>query len=187
VSESIQQLISADLQFEVVMGRLKAALGLRSFAELARLLGLSTSGYANRKKGSSIPFGAVIELAASRHVSLDWLFRGVGDAKTDGSKVPSPPPAAVDPLVFGWILKELESAFGLALHGKVEVSSVQHAAVLGMLAGQIYNEVVHIPAEKVRNMMIRDRAEQSTYFARYDRVAKEICGDVTEDPANGKT
>ena len=65
-------------QFEPVMARLKRAVNAHSYAELGRLLGLSTSAYANRKKSDSIPYDAIIHMARSRKIDLKWLFFGDG-------------------------------------------------------------------------------------------------------------
>jgi hypothetical protein len=65
--------------FNEVMLRLKTSLKASSYNELAAMLGLSSSGFANLKKRNSIPFDKVSVLASSHNVSIDWLLTGEGE------------------------------------------------------------------------------------------------------------
>lgn len=68
------------------MGRLAAATDAASDAALARMLGLSTGDFAQRKARGRIPWDRVIPLAGSRNVSVDWLVSGEGDRAPAGSQ-----------------------------------------------------------------------------------------------------
>lgn len=56
------------------MGRVGAALGAATDADLARALGLSTSDLANRKKRGTIPWERIVMAAVTRGVSMDSLI-----------------------------------------------------------------------------------------------------------------
>lgn len=76
-SKSTPSLIKSQ-SFEVVMSRLKQALGLQKDAELARALGLSTADFAHRKRRGKIPWDRVLEVASCHNISTDWLLTGSG-------------------------------------------------------------------------------------------------------------
>ena len=81
------------LYFEDVMDRLKAAAGAASYSDLAGMLKLSSSAYANLKKRNSIPFERVISLCYSLNVNTNWLLYGFGDMRViaDGEHVDMKP------------------------------------------------------------------------------------------------
>lgn len=74
-----------EYDFEAVMSRLKTITNAGSYNELAEMLGISSSGYANYKKRNSIPFEKVAALAHSRNVSMDWVLTGEGSIHRGGA------------------------------------------------------------------------------------------------------
>lgn len=57
--------------------RLKEGLGVKSDAELARVLGIPASTVANWKSRGSVPVAVCLRAAADNNISLDWLVFGV--------------------------------------------------------------------------------------------------------------
>lgn len=139
-------------QFEPVMARLKRAVNAHSYAELGRLLGLSTSAYANRKKSDSIPYDAIIHMARSRKIDLEWLFFGEGTP-------PSTPTVSyaalqVDPELLGRVMIELRRA----MHADATKDELIEAGQIASLAGFIYNKVAPLDNEAQRTHILRREA-----------------------------
>jgi len=72
-------------EFEVVAGRLRSALGLRSNAALAERLGMARTAFQQRKSRGSLPVAEIQELAAAAKLNLDWVFDGKGEPLTHGA------------------------------------------------------------------------------------------------------
>lgn len=152
-----RQLIRHELTFSVVMGRLKAALGVESDTELAQMLGMSTSNYANRKRGESIPFDMVLPLAISRNVSIDWLCTGAGSTFMDGESVDGIRYSQVDIALLQSVAHALESAF--AANTPDRLKTVRAATLMGGLLAVIYNKVTAETDPAVRARRIQEHAE----------------------------
>ena len=73
-----------------VIDRMKEAAGVRTNDELAGLLGLRSGAVSNWRTRNSIPLDQLVEYAAQRGVSLDWLILGQGDRTL---RAPSAPPS----------------------------------------------------------------------------------------------
>lgn len=65
------------------MLRLSAGTGASSDADLARLLGMSTSDFAQRKKRDKVPWDRVLAVAGAYFVSADWLLTGEGPMRRE--------------------------------------------------------------------------------------------------------
>jgi len=72
------------------MERLARAVGVRHDADLARLLGISTSDFSQRKGRGKVPWDRIIGVANLRSISVDWLLTGIGEMSR------AAPAAAVD-------------------------------------------------------------------------------------------
>jgi transcriptional regulator with XRE-family HTH domain len=83
-----------------IIARIKSVKSIKSDLELARVLGLSRTALAERKRRGSIPYREIFILADKEGVSLDWLLRGEGPkyryekkhAEKDEGAVKQPPP-----------------------------------------------------------------------------------------------
>ena len=71
--------------FDDIAARLKSALGVKADSQVAAALRMSANNYANYKKAGSVPFGAIVTLAADRGFSLDYLLLGRTDVKSPES------------------------------------------------------------------------------------------------------
>jgi len=152
-----QSLIDHKLGFEILMERLKSALGVNSDAQLSKILNISTSNLSNRKKAGSVPFDLIIPLCISRNISTDWIFRGIGSPFMNDEQLDTAPIATVDPLLLGAVMRDLETAFaGDALDAK---SRTAHAMNLALLSAGIYNMVAFEKNEKRRGTLIKEEAK----------------------------
>ncbi len=165
--------------FEGVAQRLKDALGLKSFNALARALGISSSSFSNRKQTNSLPYKAIVDLALSRNVSLDWLFYGQGQPFRGGDETEVSPGSEVRPRLLMEIYAQLvpplrapgkwQSEIGLDKADAELLEDLQFEALRRDLfqvarAGDIYNKVATISSEKKRNEIIR-REVKATWDA----------------------
>ena len=75
---SSENIPDRERRFEAVMGRLKHVTMAENDSQLAEILGLSSSGFANIKKRGSLPYERFEQLCNSRNVSMDWLLTGDG-------------------------------------------------------------------------------------------------------------
>lgn len=64
-----------------VFARIKDLEQLTTDRQLGELLGFSQPGIAGQRNRNTLPTSALIEYAAARDVSLDWLLRGVGSPR----------------------------------------------------------------------------------------------------------
>ncbi len=80
--------MESEFSFDSVMERLKGSLNLANDAALCRLLGMSTSAYANRKKAGSIPLEKIVDVAAARDIDLTFVLTGKRGVITTGSSTP---------------------------------------------------------------------------------------------------
>jgi hypothetical protein len=69
--------------FANVMLRLSAGTGASSDADLARLLGMSRSDFAQRKQRDKVPWDRVLPVAGAYFVSADWLLTGEGPMRRE--------------------------------------------------------------------------------------------------------
>lgn len=140
------------------MARLKEALGVSSYAELGRLIGLTTSAYANRKRADSIPYETIIPLAKAHKVSIDWLIFGESHApaNVETDRIP----AEIDPNLLAQVFIALQKAF----HPDLSQDDVVELGRLASLAGVIYNRVVYSESESVRNALLKHEANEMAYF-----------------------
>lgn len=163
------------LGFDLLVERLKRALNVSSDADLCRIIGMSSSNFANRKRANSFPFEILIPLCISRFISTDWLFTGDGDIFTNGERADFEPVAAVDPQLFGIITFEMERAFSKSVADSIQ--NIEHAAQLGLLAAAIYNKVAHIKNDKQRRLVIMSEAEGFAHAATLLQTQKSILPD----------
>lgn len=63
-------------KFNEIVENLMVLKKLRSEAELARMLGLSSQAYNDRKMRGSVPVEKIIDFCERENVSLDWLLLG---------------------------------------------------------------------------------------------------------------
>lgn len=151
--ESVKhQLMKHELSFGLVAERLKRALQLSTDLELAALLGMSSSNFANRKRAESIPFDLVIPLCVSRSVSIDWLCTGLGHAFTDGRVADLTQIASIESLLLGDVVVELSLAF----NGRSEKAL---ARKLGTIAALVYNKVAPERDRERRMAKIKETAQ----------------------------
>jgi hypothetical protein len=153
-----RQLLIHELSFGVVTSRLKAALRLNNDSELAACLGMSTSNFANRKRADSVPFDLLIPLAISRNVSLDWLFRGLGDVGTDGKGLDEGTVLPLDSHLMHEIAQRLWEAIGEAAGGDRDGPERVDGRRLVAYSVVIYNQVVAEADASKRSMRIIDLA-----------------------------
>jgi len=85
-----------DGAFDAVMTRLKSAVSTKNDGQLAEILGLSGSSFANLKKRNSIPYQKVIALSISKNLNIHWLFTGYGECWQDRVM---PSPLMCDPII----------------------------------------------------------------------------------------
>ncbi len=64
--------------FSGVIGRLKSCLSLKHDADIADLLGLSKTAFAERKRRESIPTDKIALLCKRESINMDWLLTGKG-------------------------------------------------------------------------------------------------------------
>jgi hypothetical protein len=162
----------SELQFETVMARLKEALRAESYAEVGRMLELSTSAYANRKRANSLPLDKIVSLAHSRNISLEWLFFGEGEGYRDARTILKPAPE-VDKQLLAGIFMALSREFW-SEEGKMPHSIMIDVGRLAGLAGHIYNRVVHVENGALRLRMIKDEARELA------QVSKIMEGDPSK-------
>ena len=67
--------------------RLKEGLGVKSDAELARVLGIPASTVANWKSRGSAPVAVCLKAAADNNISLDWLIFGEEFPRLDAREI----------------------------------------------------------------------------------------------------
>ena len=142
--------------FESIMERLKVAMKLRNDKELAQALELNANAFYNRKSARSIPYESVVAVAKRRGLSLDWIFFGVGRAAADVTVLT---PSEIEPELIGQICAELEVAILGPGARERHRDRVYRAALVGGLAGHIYNVVAFIPSPKARSDKITAEAE----------------------------
>ena len=146
------ELTKHDVSFDIVMGRLKMAIGAPTDAALCAAMGVASNTYANRKSSGSIPFDLVIATCISRSVNIDWVFTGDGAALKNGQSVNAPELINKDLLAAATI--QLQRAWNA--HAEYQVSD-SHVARLAILAAGIYNNLIFEPdAEKRANAMQRE-------------------------------
>lgn len=63
-------------KFNEIVENLMVLKKLRSEAELARTLGLSSQAYNDRKMRGSVPVEKIIDFCERENISLDWLLLG---------------------------------------------------------------------------------------------------------------
>ncbi|GJL84149.1 MAG: hypothetical protein DHS20C01_37830 [marine bacterium B5-7] len=152
-----------DLNLESVLQRLKSALNLKTFADLANELGMQTNTLHNRRSKGSIPYGPIIRVSKSHNLTLDWVFFGEGDPFTNNRQVIAPV-ADIDAALMARITGEIWKA----LEGELlEEQILQDAMSRAGLAAQVFNKVAFVKSEKVRNDMIRERAEMLAHAAKW--------------------
>lgn len=80
------------MSFDIVMNRLKLALGIAHDKELALKLGMKPTTFAERKRGGksgepSIPTEKVLELARSENLNSAWIFDGEGPMRASAGQM----------------------------------------------------------------------------------------------------
>ncbi len=71
-------------EFEKIIERIKSFKGLRYDIDVAELLGMTQSAFAERKRRNSVPYEELIEFCDNEGVPYDWLLEGRGsDSNAD--------------------------------------------------------------------------------------------------------
>lgn len=75
--------------FEKIILRLKSAKNIRYDIDVAELLGMTQSAFAERKRRNSIPYEEIIRVCEEEGISFDWLLDGSPDqvAKEETARV----------------------------------------------------------------------------------------------------
>ena len=180
-------LASRKFPFAVVMGRLKSALGLKTDAALYQLLGMSSSTYANRKSGGSIPYEQVIALCVSRSVNINWLFTGEGPTLADGRTIVVP--SAIQEELLGRVFLELFDAIARAPDGAEIVRSLKggwtkYIALMGILAGGIHNAIVFEPDEKKQAQLRKEKLADAIETLRHIKLLEKIDASDKATPSS---
>ncbi len=160
--------------FEPVMARLKEALGAKTYAEIGREIGLSTSAWANRKRANSIPYDELVPFANSRSISLEWLFFGEGSARRDGavSAVKS-----VDQDLLVGVFVALRKALWRS-KTPIPRTAVEEAGQIAALGAMLYNRIANIESPSVQLSTLRRNAEDLAEVGRVMRQLEE--GDTSQ-------
>lgn len=157
------------IQFEPVMSRLKDAVGAASFADLGRMLGLTTSAYANRKKTGSIPYEAIVDLASSEKISLDWLI--FGELREMQNPLSANAQGQIDAQLLGRIVGELQRAYRPAADTEEAVRLAQLAGA----SGYIYNKVAFEDDEDLRaKVLVREVRDMAQVLNLVDNVGRDV-------------
>lgn len=175
--------------FLVVCERLKAALDLKTDAELGRRLAMSPSTFGNRKRAGSIPYDGVVELATEEGINLHWVFTGLGPRYAQGFE-PSDGGQAVHEIhagIFEDVIRAVMrpdldgSIHGEAIAGSMEKLSpgtreaieafmqaarhsfLEEALARMLYAAGLYNQIANVKGESNRRSALEHEAEM--YFA----------------------
>lgn len=100
--------------FEIV-DRLRSLKGLRTDAEVASALDMTTTALSNHKTRRSIPYEALSTFCDNEKVSLDWLLTGEGGIKR-GEKGERPQMAAEGSTVYNVGDAELREIMNILKH-----------------------------------------------------------------------
>lgn len=172
VSDATTSLTFCAPVFEIVIGRLKKALGLQTDAALHSLLEMSSSRYANRKRSGSIPYEQVLALCSSRNVNLNWLFYGEGPTFHDGRMAESP--AVIDFQTLGVIYVALIRCYAKKKIAPEKSDTQLFGMTLLAQSVQIYNTVVFEGDANARKRRIESEAELSADSYILFREAEKI-------------
>lgn len=80
----------SDFSFEAVIERIKAVLGLRFDTEVAASLKMDRRTLAGYKSRGTLPYEALVEMAAEKGLSLEWLVFGRGPQETETLAIAEP-------------------------------------------------------------------------------------------------
>lgn len=70
-------------EFNAILDRVKLVLNVKNDSEVAELIGLKQSAFANRKKKGSIPLSLYVKALEPYKVNLNWLVYGDGPIYKD--------------------------------------------------------------------------------------------------------
>lgn len=75
--------------FDRIIDRLKSAKNIRYDIDVAELLGLTQSAFAERKRRNSVPYEELMQLCDEEGISYDWLLddKGSGPDSSDFAKI----------------------------------------------------------------------------------------------------
>ncbi|MCH8030009.1 MAG: helix-turn-helix domain-containing protein [Candidatus Dadabacteria bacterium] len=75
--------------FDTIIERVKSAKNIRYDIEVAELLGMTQSAFAERKRRNSVPYGELMHLCDEEGISYDWLLddKGSGPDSSDFAKI----------------------------------------------------------------------------------------------------
>lgn len=62
-----------------IADRIKKLKGVQSDSDVAELLGMSRTAFAERKRRDSIPYEELVRFAEQESISVDWLLTGEGE------------------------------------------------------------------------------------------------------------
>lgn len=151
--ESVKQEVTErELSFALVMERLKTAFELSTDRELAQMLGMSTSNFANRKRADSIPYELLVPLCFSLSVNIDWVCTGRGSPALMLSDKLHLQPGPIEPVLLGQVMAELESP------GEDEDRTAL-ARKIGYIAAVVYNQVAPVRDPNAQAAKLRDIAK----------------------------
>ncbi|RQW89921.1 MAG: hypothetical protein EHM79_02115 [Geobacter sp.] len=74
---STEKLIN--MNFELVINRLKQALNLKKDSDIADLLGFTKTTFSQRKKRGALPVDKIKLICNENSLSEDWIFNGTGE------------------------------------------------------------------------------------------------------------
>ena len=166
------------------MIRLKEGLGVKSDAELARVLGIPASTVANWKSRGSVPVAVCLKAAADNNISLDWLVFGVEFPRLDAREV------GITAAVFGGVVlvgddreeltfDEIGERFALclnligqALSERASIGARRHA--LDILMGMLKEHQARSETRAAKNLLERMAGIEQT-----DASAEEMTGAGT--------
>jgi hypothetical protein len=167
--QSMQNTTKTEFIFAEVIDRLRRALKFESDAELSRVLGISTSNFSNRKAANSLPFEGIIQVCLNQGINLDWVFGKVPSKEGNSQNVVIHP---IDPMLLGSIIAE----FGYSQsqdfdptkesfeQGYSQTRKHSDDVWIGLVAGTIYNNVMHLKGKKQRLAIFKEvsRLAEST-------------------------
>lgn len=157
------------LQFEPVMDRLKEAVGAQSYAELGRMIGMSTSAYANRKRAGSIPYDSVIPLAYSRNISIDWLLFGERPDSELGRQA-----ANSQPVIDAELLTRVLVTMKRALSPSIKDEELIEFGRLAGLAGIVYNKVTFEENKNLQTQLIEHESKEYAHVMNLVSTAEDF-------------
>lgn len=144
--------------FDAVLSRIKQAMGFTTDAQVADFIGLSASGFGNRKRARSIPFEAICTACAARGVNIDWILTGKGAQLKTELQLPSRA-VSYDANLMGEVAGAVWAALEEEGYAERESTIFASAKFRTALATLIYNRVAQIADPEDRSAAICEEAK----------------------------